>query len=182
MFDRRYDSLELGSIRPQGGHRSRFIDRCSNLAGIRINFALAPVNFDARARLSHYDRVAQGHGLIARVGDQSAQFSSGFAKFVRKLIELLRVTAGSVSKRLIWCSQRPKSSVVVGLHAHDVDVFKSGTPIQPQIVQVLAEETEALAKEKDRDQGEDDDRDQGVAAKETLDDSFRGKTAPARAF
>jgi hypothetical protein len=56
----------------------------------------------------------------------------------------------------------------------DVDVFEAGLAIQPKVRQVLSEEAKTFPEEKDCDQGENDDRNEGVAAEERLDASFDG--------
>src|ERR1043165_6057666 len=54
--------------------------------------------------------------------------------------------------------------------ANDVHVFQARLAVEPQVRQVLPEESEALAKKKDRDEGENDDSDERVPAEERLDD------------
>src|SRR5947209_7849616 len=62
--------------------------------------------------------------------------------------------------------------------ANNVDIFQTGLPIQTQVRQVLAKETEAFTEKKDRDQSQDDHSDERVAAEERLDSVFdRGLSA-----
>ncbi len=63
----------------------------------------------------------------------------------------------------------------------DVHVFHSSGAVDPQVAQVLADETEAFAAKEDRDQGEDDDRHDRVPAEEILDRLLDQAAMPARA-
>jgi hypothetical protein len=64
---------------------------------------------------------------------------------------------------------------VLGRNApDDIDVFEAGLAIEPKVRQVLSEEAETFAKKENRDQGEDDDRNESVAAEERLDALFDG--------
>ena len=72
-------------------------------------------------------------------------------------------------------AQLSRKRFVLGRNApDDVDVFEPGLPIKPKVRQVLPEESKTFAKEKNRDQGEDDDGDERVAAEERLDALFDG--------
>jgi hypothetical protein len=51
----------------------------------------------------------------------------------------------------------------------NIDIFEPGGAIDSQVAQVFTEETEAFAEKENRDEGKDDDRDHGVAAKEIFD-------------
>ncbi|HEX8490192.1 MAG TPA: hypothetical protein VF626_04170, partial [Chthoniobacterales bacterium] len=55
-----------------------------------------------------------------------------------------------------------------GNAADDVDVFKPGVPIEPEVGEVLTEKSEAFAEKENRDQGEDDHGYEGVAAEKRL--------------
>jgi hypothetical protein len=63
---------------------------------------------------------------------------------------------------------------------NDVDVFETGLTIEPQVRQVLAEESEAFAEKKDRDQRQHDDRDERVPTEEKLDALLDDRLRTAR--
>ena len=69
--------------------------------------------------------------------------------------------------------------MLLGLRSNDIDILEAGGAIEPQAAQVFAEKTETFAEEENRDQGEDDDRDDRVAAEEIFDRSL--DQAPAAA-
>jgi len=58
--------------------------------------------------------------------------------------------------------------VFLGLGSNDVDVLEAGGAIESEVAQVFPEKTETFAAQKNRDQREDDDRDDCVAAEEYL--------------
>jgi hypothetical protein len=58
--------------------------------------------------------------------------------------------------------------------ANDVHIFEAGLTIKPKVREVLSEKAKTLAEEEDRDQGEDDDRNERVAAEKCLDALFDG--------
>jgi hypothetical protein len=73
-----------------------------------------------------------------------------------------------------------KRFVLRGHASDNIDVFKTRLAIKPEVREVLAEESESFAKKKNRDQGEDDDGDQSVAAEERLDTLLDGRLGAAR--
>src|SRR4029077_6261333 len=90
----------------------------------------------------------------------------------RKLIEifersLVRVRTDFLEANVTKLTR--KSCVLLSLRTHGVDVFEAGAAIETNVLQVLLEETVALAKEEDRDQGKDNNCNSCVAAKERLD-------------
>jgi hypothetical protein len=79
--------------------------------------------------------------------------------------------------------QLPRQTrVPVRLGAHQIDELKAGPTIDPQIVQVLPKKAETLTEEKDGDEGENDDRDHGIAAKESLNEQLGADTSAASRF
>jgi hypothetical protein len=60
--------------------------------------------------------------------------------------------------------------VSVSRVAHDVDVFETGTAIQPDVAQILPEKPETFAEKKDGDERQDDNGDERVAPKKGLDE------------
>ena len=64
--------------------------------------------------------------------------------------------------------------------ANDIDVFETGLPIEAKVGQVLSEESETFAEKKNRDQREDDDGDERVAAEESLIALFERRLSPPR--
>ena len=59
--------------------------------------------------------------------------------------------------------------MLFGFRSNDVDVFETRLPIQPQIRQILAEKTEALAKKENSNQRQNDDGNERIAAEESSD-------------
>ena len=51
----------------------------------------------------------------------------------------------------------------------DIHIFKAGLPIKSKVRQVLSKESETFPEKENRDQREDNDRNQRIAAEERLD-------------
>src|SRR5262249_30518075 len=73
-----------------------------------------------------------------------------------------------------------ESRLLVGLRPDDVHVFEASLPVQSQIREILPEKTEALANEENRDQRQDDDGNERVAAKESFDGRFGSSPLESR--
>ena len=68
----------------------------------------------------------------------------------------------------------------LGFGANDVDILESSLPIDPKISQILSEKTRAFAEKKNRDEGENENRDKSVPAEVELDRFFSGKFSDPR--
>ena len=125
------------------------------------------------------DGFLQTHRLVIQIGDEPVQFIARIAKGGGKLIEGSKRGLRLLVAQAVLCQafefvqpdlvERPgERGVLLGLGSNDVDVFEAGGAIKPEVAQVFPEKTEAFAEQENRDQGEDDDRDDRVAAEEIL--------------
>ena len=119
----------------------------------------------------------QRAGLLRQVGNETVQIFRGIAEPGRELIERRERRVDLVRGDIPFfhradfaqpnVAQLSRQRFVLRRDAaNDVDVFETGLPIKPQVREVLSEEPEAFAEKENRDQGEDDDGDEGVAAEE----------------
>ena len=125
----------------------------------------------------------QRAGLLRQVGNETVQILRGIAEPGRELIERRERRGDLVRGDIPFfhradfaqpnVAQLSRQRFVLRRDpANDVDVFEPGLPKESQVREVLAEEPEAFAEKENRDQGEHDDGDEGVAAEEGLDALF----------
>ena len=109
--------------------------------------------------------------MIVGVRDQCIQKLAAVAEVGGELIECSEICAGHVAhfKLPDLAEFARECGVLLRLIANDVDIFQAGVAIEPEARQILPEKSKAFAKKKDRNQGEDNDRDQRVAAEERFD-------------
>ena len=126
------------------------------------------------------DGFLQTHRLVIQIGDEPVQVVARITEGGRKLIERcergLRLLVAQAALRQAFEFAQPdlverpgERGVLLGLRSNDVDIFEAGGAIEAEVAQVFPEKTETFAEQENRDQREDDDRDDRVAAEEILD-------------
>ena len=133
----------------------------------------------------------QGARLVGQVGDDAVQILGRIAESGRELIEGRERGVDLFERRVAFfhrshfaqpdLAQVARERFVLGRNgANDIDVFETSLAIEAKVGQVLTKESETFAEKENRDQGEDDDGDQRVAAEKRLDALLERRLGPPR--
>ena len=129
------------------------------------------------------DGFLQTHRLVIQIGNEPVQLVARITESGRKLIKRcerglrLLVAQAALGQAFEFAQpdlvERPgERGVLLGLRSNDIDILEAGGAIESQVAQVFPEKTETFAEQENRDQREDDDRDDRVAAEEILNRSL----------
>ena len=129
-------------------------------------------------------RFPQRQCLIIRIRDECVQKFTAVAKSGGELIERFQICAGRVSHLQLpnFAEFSRENGMLLGFAADDIDVFQPGPAIKPQVREILPEKSEAFAEKEDRDQRENNDRDQRIAAEECFDRCLGRQATTARSI